>query len=57
IYLFGHDTTVRRNLSAALYALRDKKEARILWIDAPCINQNDDEEKVSQVMLMEKIYD
>ncbi|QIW99707.1 hypothetical protein AMS68_005225 [Peltaster fructicola] len=31
-------------------------EDRILWIDAVCINQNDDEERSRQVALMATIY-
>jgi hypothetical protein len=46
---------VRRNLLLALRALRGVTE-RILWIDALCINQEDIEERGSQVQIMGSIY-
>ncbi|KAK4167354.1 ankyrin repeat-containing domain protein [Cladorrhinum sp. PSN259] len=47
---------VTGNLHAALSHLRDPFIDRTLWIDAICINQEDDEEKGRQVGLMAKIY-
>jgi hypothetical protein len=47
---------VKGNLHAALSHLRDPFIERILWIDAICINQEDNEEKGRQVRLMAKIY-
>ncbi|KAF5655218.1 heterokaryon incompatibility (het-6OR allele) [Fusarium heterosporum] len=44
------------NLYNALYRLRDSKQERCLWVDAVCIDQNDDAEKSQQVNLMTKIY-
>ncbi|KAJ9621331.1 hypothetical protein H2203_007383 [Taxawa tesnikishii (nom. ined.)] len=52
----GVSLQVTKNLAAALRALRSNSEARILWIDAICINQDDLAEKNSQVPLMGKIY-
>jgi hypothetical protein len=46
---------VRQNLLLALRALRGFTE-RILWIDALCINQEDIEERGSQVQIMGSIY-
>ncbi|KAK5086738.1 hypothetical protein LTR05_003906 [Lithohypha guttulata] len=45
------------NLHDALLSLRDKAEPRMLWIDAVCINQTDDEEKSRQVQHMKTIYE
>ncbi|KJZ75174.1 hypothetical protein HIM_05368 [Hirsutella minnesotensis 3608] len=47
---------VRRNLAAALRSLRDKKNVRVFWIDAICINQDDISERNAQVARMTDIY-
>jgi hypothetical protein len=44
------------NLATALRHLRYEHEERPLWIDACCINQEDDSEKTWQVKLMCKIF-
>jgi hypothetical protein len=50
------DIDVRSNLIKALEVLRYEKNARLLWVDALCIDQNDAEECSKQVPLMRKIY-
>jgi len=45
-------TSVTRNLHAALNRLRHPDEPRRLWVDAICINQADNEERGQQVALM-----
>ena len=47
---------VTANLHAALSDLQDEKRVLHLWADALCINQQDDEEKSWQVMMMRRIY-
>ncbi|KAK4185482.1 heterokaryon incompatibility protein-domain-containing protein [Podospora australis] len=47
---------VRQNLARALRQLRHKDRERTLWIDAICINQNDLDERSSQVARMPQIY-
>lgn len=47
---------VTANLRAALSHLRDRFLERVIWIDAVCINQKDDDEKGRQVQSMAKIY-
>ena len=47
---------VRPNLHAALNQLRLPDRPRRLWIDAICINQEDNDEKNSQVNLMAEVY-
>lgn len=56
IEINGSSVNVRENLWAALVSLRDAREARVLWIDAICINQSDIEERNRQVQLMAYIY-
>jgi len=47
---------VTDSLLAALRRLRDVSAERVLWIDAICINQQDDMEKGHQVQQMAEIY-
>jgi hypothetical protein len=47
---------VTQNLATALVYLRHRTERRVLWIDALCINQEDMEERSSQVARMAEIY-
>jgi hypothetical protein len=47
---------VTPNLYAALVRLRDASFPRIIWIDAICIDQADDEEKSDQIRIMANIY-
>jgi hypothetical protein len=52
----GHDLPATENLHAALTRLRYPFYERIIWIDAVCINQNDEREKEQQIQFMAKIY-
>ncbi|KAA8632196.1 hypothetical protein SMACR_12771 [Sordaria macrospora] len=56
ISINGCDLAVGENLHAALLHLRDHSIERTIWIDAICINQEDEEEKGHQVQSMAKIY-
>ncbi|KAF2173960.1 hypothetical protein M409DRAFT_16229 [Zasmidium cellare ATCC 36951] len=47
---------ITMNLAAALYRMRSPDGPRVLWVDAICINQQDNNEKSRQVSLMENIY-
>jgi hypothetical protein len=47
---------VTQNCYAALRRLRDRYRKRARWIDAICINQQDDLEKGYQVKMMLEIY-
>lgn len=47
---------IGQNLASALRNLRYRVEARVLWIDAVCINQNDITERSEQVQRMSTIY-
>ena len=47
---------VRPNLVEGLKALRRQDEDRNLWIDAVCINQDNEDEKNHQVQMMAEIY-
>ena len=44
------------NLHAALQYLRSEQEPLCIWIDQICINQQDQEERSQQVMLMHDIF-
>ncbi|KAK9417998.1 putative Heterokaryon incompatibility protein-domain-containing protein [Seiridium unicorne] len=49
--------TVTRNLDVALRHLRyDHKEPRVMWIDAICIDQKNDQEKGPQVARMGQVF-
>ncbi|KAG4441647.1 hypothetical protein IFR05_002854 [Cadophora sp. M221] len=48
---------VTANLYAALEHIREDTSTVTLWIDAICINQQDDSEKTEQVKMMRDIYD
>jgi hypothetical protein len=52
----GHDLFVTTNLHAALLRLRDRFFERIVWIDAICINQDNNKEKENQIQYMAEIY-
>lgn len=51
-----HQIPLLSNGYSALKALRKKLGAFTIWIDAICINQNDDNEKQRQIPLMGDIY-
>ena len=51
-----HPFKVTRNLYEALESIMEEKESLIMWVDAICINQADDDEKGWQVELMGNIY-
>ncbi len=56
ILLDSQNFATFENLEAALRRLREAKGTRTFWINALCINQNDNEEKAKQVSLMDQIY-
>ncbi|TVY53017.1 Heterokaryon incompatibility protein 6,OR allele [Lachnellula cervina] len=47
---------ITKNLHSALHSLQLPKQSRLIWADAICINQEDTEERSSQVRLMKDIY-
>jgi len=51
-----NSVSVTRNLYSALEHLQYDKTVRVIWVDAICINQSDNEEKSWQVRLMREIY-
>lgn len=47
---------ITRNLEQALVRLRSVEDVKVLWIDQVCINQDDLQERCSQVSYMGTIY-
>lgn len=56
ICLDGHRVEVRKNLEGALCQLRNRTTSKVLWIDAICIDQMNEEERGPQVAKMKIIY-
>jgi hypothetical protein len=56
IHLDGSQLPLTANLESALKHLRFTNMSRIIWIDALCINQQNTQERQSQVLLMGQIY-
>lgn len=52
----GADLYITENLHGALRQMRLESGIRVLWADAICINQADDEGKSVQVAMMSRIY-
>lgn len=53
----GHDLPIADNLYHALQFLRLEDRPVLFWIDAICINQNENAEKSEQIRHMYKIYE
>ena len=51
-----HPFSITKNLKAALRSLRSPYHEVRFWVDAVCINQGDDTERMHQVELMRDIY-
>ncbi|KAI4157735.1 MAG: hypothetical protein LQ342_008053 [Letrouitia transgressa] len=56
LYSVNGNLPIRANLDAALRSLRLPSQARRLWVDAICINQEDIQERTRQVQYMRLIY-
>ncbi|KAH9213886.1 heterokaryon incompatibility protein-domain-containing protein, partial [Leptodontidium sp. 2 PMI_412] len=56
ILCHGKQMGIMNSLHVVLLRLRHESKSLILWTDAICINQDDEEEKPQQLMLMGKIY-
>ncbi|EME47138.1 hypothetical protein DOTSEDRAFT_124127, partial [Dothistroma septosporum NZE10] len=52
----GIDLAVPRGTADALLRFRDPDKVRTLWIDAVCINQDDEVERGTQIAQMHTIY-
>jgi hypothetical protein len=52
----GHKVTVGTSLILALKHMRQANNSVKVWVDAICINQQDDDEKAFQVAMMGDIY-
>ena len=56
IYCSGKRLSITANLSQALCRFRNISLPITLWVDAICINQDDDEERSQQVEKMKDVY-
>jgi hypothetical protein len=56
--IFTHDGIIPTiaSVQSALKHFRFQERTPILWVDAFCINQSNNEEKSGQILLMLKIY-
>lgn len=52
----GRGFLITANLKLALQNIRSQEKTQTLWVDAICINQEDLDERSSQVLIMDKIY-
>jgi hypothetical protein len=52
----GKKLKIPANLRNALWRIRDPAEIQLLWADAVCINQSDEQERGHQVKYMGSIY-
>jgi hypothetical protein len=52
----GKKLKIPANLRDALWRIRDPAEIQLLWADAVCINQSDEQERGHQVKHMSSIY-
>jgi hypothetical protein len=56
VFMHGYSFDVTDNLYAALLELRNHTMERTMWVDAMCIDQDDQKEKECQLQIMAKIY-
>ncbi|KAB2103188.1 hypothetical protein AG0111_0g8193 [Alternaria gaisen] len=56
VWCNGLQVPVTASLANALHNFRHSSEPRLLWADALCINQKDDQEKGHQVKRMGEVY-
>lgn len=52
----GQRTPITPNLWDVLFQLQNEAHEGLVWVDAICINQRDNEEKANQVSMMRDIY-
>lgn len=56
ILVDGHECSITKSLDGALRRLRQRWQSRVMWVDQICVNQDDMDERSSQVLLFGKLY-
>jgi hypothetical protein len=56
VFMHGCSFDVTDNLYAALLELRNHTMERTMWVDAMCIDQDNQKEKECQIQIMARIY-
>ncbi|VUC31702.1 unnamed protein product [Clonostachys rosea] len=56
LVLNGQEIQIHKNLHVALPYLSRRQSRRPIWVDAVCINQKDNAEKMVQIRMMSTIY-
>ena len=56
INIDGQDATITKNLGLALKYLWNQRDGVLVWVDAVCINQENNTERSEQVRIMGEIY-
>lgn len=57
ITIDGRPMQITKTLHDALQQIRSRRKKKLLWVDQLCIDQDNNEEKIQQVRMMDRIYE